>query len=361
MLLLLACWAVGAAAQDGLSPEGAVSLVFESEEWDFGRIEESGGKVQHTFRFTNVADHSVSIERVYSSCGCTTGDYSRRAVGAGKSGEFVVEFDPEGRPGRFDKSLTLVYDQGRGRTELRVRGNVKGRERSKADLYPYVLSGGLRADGLYRAMGNVAQGSSRSMTIALYNSSGREVELSLEHTLRSGALEVAVPRHIEGGETALVSLSYVLDGEQGARYGLLRDSIYVVVDGRRAVEPIVTTAIGVDNFQLGEGRRYAGGKLRLSTSYHDFGSARVGQELTTTIELHNEGTAPVVVRSVTPRAYTSVDLAEGTVIGAGESLEVPMTLRVAEGSYDVLFGGVMLVVSDSQRPVREIRLAAEVK
>lgn len=332
------------------------ALRFDTTEWNFGRIDEGDGKVSHTFRYTNTSDHSVAIEAVYSSCGCTTGDYSRRPLAAGKSGEFVVSFDPEGRPGRVDKTMTIVCDGGKGRIELRIKGHVKGRERSKADLYPFVLAEGVRADGLYKALGNVAQQTTKSTTLALYNDSSHSVEIAVERAAESGALELAVPRHVAAGQSALVSLTYALVDEE-PRYGLLRDSLYIVVDGVRAAEPIVTTAIGVDKFDDRKQRP----KAKIATTYYDFGPARVGESLTTHITIANEGSEMLVVRSVTPRAYTSVGLTEGDEIAPGESREVPVTLSVAEDSYGLLFGGAMIVVNDPSRPVRELRVAAQVE
>ncbi|MBR1957903.1 MAG: DUF1573 domain-containing protein [Tidjanibacter sp.] len=357
--VLLSIWALmlaGAlsAQQTDTTPN---ALLFEEVEWNFGRIEEEAGKVSHTFVYTNTATHPVAIERVYSSCGCTTGDYSRRPLKPGASEKFTITFNPEDRPGRFDKRITLVYDEGRGRTELRIKGVVRGRKRSTEVLYPYALGAGVRADSNYKAFGNVAQGTSKSMTIALANTSKRGVSIATEWVEQSGALELFLPDTLAPGEVALTTATYVLPSDE-ARYGLLRDKVGVLIDGVRSEVVLTTTAIGVDNFDR-EAKEVP--KARIEPTWVDFGEVEVPSVQRCTVVLTNEGTAPLVVRKVSPREGTTIGLTEGTTIAPRESVSVEVVLEVPRGAYDTLFGGGMIVVNDPARPVRELRVGATIK
>ena len=219
-------------------PKEAVSFVFEETVWDFGRIDERDGEQSHAFRFRNEADHSVAIERVYTSCGCTSTNYSRRPILSGQESEFVVTFDPEGRAGRVDKVVTIVYDGGKGQTDLRIKGRVKARPRSVEEDYPYDLGEGLRSDATYRDFGNVEQGRSKSMTLALANTTPRPVELEIRWIEQSGRLEVALPTIMEGDGKALVTMTYVPGSGESGHYGLLRDRFVLVVDGQQAIQDI---------------------------------------------------------------------------------------------------------------------------
>lgn len=337
----------------------AKELVFDSLVHDFGRIKEVDGPVRHTFVFTNPFDHPIAIERVYTSCGCTHTDYSRKAIKPGEQGTFTVEFDPEGREGKFDKKVTIVYNNGSGRTHLRVKGRVEGRPRSVADYYPQSLGGGVRADANYRAFGNMAQGATRSMTIALINTLDHPITLDYVWHEASGALEVDMPTDLGAGEVALVSLTYSLTN--GDKYGLLRDRIEPIIDGERYGHEIVATAIGIDNFELSD--KWAGrAKADIDPVYHDFGDARKGQWLTTELTVKNGGTAPLVVRSVFPREGTTIEgLTEGLTLAPGQSVVAKVTFVVPIEGYDTVFGGAMVVVNDPLRPVRELRVAANIK
>lgn len=335
----------------------ATSLVFEEVEWNFGRIEEDGGKVSHTFGYTNTAPHPVSIERVYTSCGCTTGDYSRRPLKAGASEQFTVTFDPDGRPGRFDKRITIVYDQGRGRTILRIKGVVKGRKRSEEDIYPYALGSGVRVDATYKAFGNVGQGSSKSMTIALVNTSDEGVRIEPLWEERSGLLELFLPNTLAPKEVALATATYVLSEEE-PHYGLLRDKVGILINGAKSETFFTTTAFGVDHFEKSATRKP---RAVIEPSWYDFGEVEVPSVQRCVIRITNDGTAPLVVRSVTPREGTTIGLTDGTTIAPSETLTVEVELEVPAGTYDTLFGGGMIVVNDPARPVRELRFGATAK
>lgn len=330
------------------------SLVFGEVEWNFGRIEEEGGKVSHTFDYTNTATYPVSIERVYSSCGCTTGDYSRRPLKAGASEQFTITFDPEGRPGRFDKRITIVYDQGRGRTTLRIKGAVKGRKRSDEDVYPYALGGGVRTDATYKAFGNVEQDGSKSMTIALVNTSDKGVRIEPQWEECSGLLELFLPDTLAPKEVALATATYLLSKEE-PRYGLLRDKVWLLIDGTRSKEVFTTTAFGVDRFDKSAAHKP---RAVIEPSWYDFGEVEVPSVQRCTVSITNEGTAPLVVRNVTPREGTKIRLPEGATILPNEKLAVEVELEVPIGTYDTLFGGGMIVVNDPARPVRELRFGA---
>ena len=337
--------------------ESGGSLVFETTEWDFGHIEEVDGKVSHTFRYRNDADYAVAIERVYTSCGCTTGDYSRRPLKAGGEGTFTAIFDPEGRGGEVEKSLTIVYDGGKGRTELTIRGEVEPRPRTVADDYPYDMGGGIRCNVTYRAFGNVPQGESVSMTFGLANTSDKVVELDAEWSERSGAMELSMPEALGPGERALATMTYQPGGNSEERYGLMRDRFTLLFDGQRARESIVATAIGVDSFT--KSRKSA--KAEISPVYHNFGTVKYGDVCEVDVVIKNDGKKDLIIRSVELRDGTTIDLKAGERIAPGESITRRMTLRVTNANYSTLFGGVMIVVNDPSKPVRELRLAAEVE
>ena len=195
------------------------------------------------------------------------------------------------------------------------------------------------------------------MTIALVNTSDKGVRLEPEWEERSGALELFLPDTLAPGEVALATATYLLPDE-GGRYGLLRDRVWVTIDGTQSKEPIVCTAIGVDNFD-----RNATAKPQavMAPTWHDFGEVKAPSVQRCTVKIHNEGRAPLVVRNVTPREGTTIALTEGDVIAVGQTIVVEVTLEVPADSFDTVFGGGMIVVNDPLRPVRELRVGATIK
>lgn len=355
ILLVMLLVALSLSAQETTQ---AVSFVFEQTEWDFGRIDERDGVISHSFRFRNEADHSVAIERVYTECGCTSTNYSRRPIRSGQESEFVVTFDPEGRAGRVDRVVTLVYDSGKGRTDLHIKGKVKARPRSVEEDFPYDLGQGLRSDALYKSFGNVGQGLSKSMTMALVNTTTKPVELELKWLERSGLLEVELPEVLGGDSKALVSMTYVPQQQGVPHYGIMRDRFVVLVDGVETSQEIVATAVGTDNLR---NKSTVTTECELSTLYHHFGTQRGGAVCQMDVTITNKGDEALYIRALELRQGTTLDLRVGEAIAAGESITRKLTFHISAKGFDTVFGGVMLVVNDAQRPVVELRVVADVE
>lgn len=221
------------------------SLLFEETEWNFGEIKEADGVVSHEFRYRNTTDEFIAIERIYTSCGCTSGEYSRRPLKPGGEAIFTVTFDPTERGGKVDKSVTIAYN-GEERTVLRVKGRVIPRPLSPEELYPYELGGGIRSDSSIKPFGKVSMGRVRSMTIALINTSDKMVEIEIGWEKCSGALEINTPLDMEPGEKALVTLVYAPTKENTKESKLLIDEFRFVIDGTPS-EMLFRTSAVVDN------------------------------------------------------------------------------------------------------------------
>ncbi|MDH6312836.1 hypothetical protein M2137_001621 [Parabacteroides sp. PFB2-10] len=115
MALLLATGAAN--AQAVISTENA--------NFDFGEVKEADGKVEHAFVIKNTGDQPLVITRVIPSCGCTTPDWTKEPIAAGKTGTIKITFDPANRPGPFTKTIS-VYSNGKtGSFILTIRGEVK--------------------------------------------------------------------------------------------------------------------------------------------------------------------------------------------------------------------------------------------
>ena len=99
-------------------------LAFDSERHDFGAFDE-GLTVTTYLAFTNTGDAPVTLTEVRPSCGCTTPAYPTGAIAPGDRGEIVVAFNSEGRPGPFEKHVTVVAQGAEPRvTTLTIVGDV---------------------------------------------------------------------------------------------------------------------------------------------------------------------------------------------------------------------------------------------
>lgn len=75
---------------------------------DIGTVCEETDSVNCTFEVVNRGDSPLFIQGVYVSCGCVKATHSTDAIMPGKSGTVTATLFPEGREGRFLKSI-YVY------------------------------------------------------------------------------------------------------------------------------------------------------------------------------------------------------------------------------------------------------------
>ena len=99
-------------------------ITCEKSVHNFGEIREADGKVSHTFVVKNEGTTPLVISQVSASCGCTTPEWTKEPIQAGKEGEVKVTFDPKNRPGNFMKTIRLYGNGMKNGFLLTIRGKV---------------------------------------------------------------------------------------------------------------------------------------------------------------------------------------------------------------------------------------------
>ena len=87
------------------------NLKFTNESHDFGSVEE-GAAADHVFEFVNTGKEPLIIQRVQPSCGCTTPDWTKEPIAPGQTGMIKASYGTQGRPGHFEKTLTVFSNAG---------------------------------------------------------------------------------------------------------------------------------------------------------------------------------------------------------------------------------------------------------
>ncbi|MDE5883041.1 MAG: DUF1573 domain-containing protein [Muribaculaceae bacterium] len=112
--------ALPAGAKDDAKP------VMEAKETvhNFGNIREDGGPVSCEFEFENVGKGNLVIVSATAECGCTKPEFPKQPIAPGKKGKISVTYTPLGRPGGFDKVVTVKTNGKPGKMRFKIRGTV---------------------------------------------------------------------------------------------------------------------------------------------------------------------------------------------------------------------------------------------
>ncbi len=104
------------------------TMDFAKTEHDFGTIKEEIGAVTTRFEFKNTGDTPLIIQRVSSSCGCTTPSYSREPILPGSEGTVAAQYSTVSRPGAFSKTIRVYTNVPDTVYVLTIKGNVTPRQ-----------------------------------------------------------------------------------------------------------------------------------------------------------------------------------------------------------------------------------------
>lgn len=125
MKKILMAMAGAAAGAFGINA-GEPAVEFTELVHDFGTIAENGGPVSHEFEFINSGDAPLMVVNATASCGCTRPDFPKKPVAASKKGKIKVTYLPAGRPGEFNKTVTVKTNAKKKgkKVTLRIKGFV---------------------------------------------------------------------------------------------------------------------------------------------------------------------------------------------------------------------------------------------
>ncbi len=351
---------VARSQESAVGGKGTQTARFDHEKWNFGDVAEDGGKVEHTFVFTNVSSKPVVVLDVVSGCGCTTPSYSRKPVMRGEKGEIVVSFDPMNRPGHFSKGISVQISGSTEPVTLLVEGVVTPRVKSTEELYPFDMGDGVRFDSNFRAFAYVGRGERVEESIGWINTSGRDVRLSFEELERSGMLRIEAPLMLKAGEKGAIVIAYEVPSDSD-RYGILSDVLGVDIDGRRARTMLSVHAIAVDRHDTAADDM-SSPKGELSKKFIKFGDVKHGRTVAdASVELANIGDNELVIRAVEWQSKAlKCSLKAGDRVAAGGKTVVKFTLDTSEVDYGVWVDRVRIITDDPSRPMQTLRVTAVV-
>jgi hypothetical protein len=114
-------------------------LTFDRDAYDFGNVPE-GTMATHEFKFKNTGNQPIVIATVQASCGCTTPDWTKTPVLPGKSGMVRAVYSSAGRPGVFNKTVTITSNATEPSRVLSIKGTVLTKDELRPTLTPAQLA-----------------------------------------------------------------------------------------------------------------------------------------------------------------------------------------------------------------------------
>ncbi len=178
-------------------------IKMEKESHNFGVINE-GVQAKYDFVFTNTGNQPVVIQSVNASCGCTTPFYTKEPIMPNKKGIISASFDSNGRPGVFNKSVSVVSNAKNGNINLTIQGEVKGKTQEQIEASKIILT----LEKQSHDFGNIQAGQTVAQKFTVKNTGKADLTISSVQSDCRCVTHTISKNTLKAGETAILELRY---------------------------------------------------------------------------------------------------------------------------------------------------------
>jgi len=335
-------------------------LQFREEIFDFGAIKEQAGPAVHEFTFINNSTRKIKILKVQASCGCTTPDWTKEAIEPGKSGFIQASFNPIGRPGYFNKSLTVTTDFDANPIILQIKGQVSVEGETEVVQFQAANGNWKLKSGSFN-MGKVFTNDQYTVRdFQVLNGGEKPVTFSGKY-IGPAYIKIDVqPKTLAPGEKGNIKVSY--NGKMKGKYGFQSDNVEIFTDDEiMSTKSFSIYATLEDEFpQLTPEELAKSPQLRVQYSTLDFGKLRPHTASTREIQFYNTGKKELDIKSLQGNCTCVTASAEKTSIKPGESSLIKISLD-PQDRKGALQKSLTIYSNDPQNPVQRITFSGYVE
>jgi hypothetical protein len=268
-------------------------ISFDKTSHDFGAITQEDGLATVVFNFTNTGAEPIVISSVSTSCGCTSPDYSKEPVAPGGKGFVSAAYNPVGRPGTFNKTLTVVSNAENNNIVLTISGEVTEKVKNVEDEYPNEV-GTIRLDKVLANFASIYNDEIKTETINIINKGTENVVVTVNESQLPAYIKISIePSTIQKDQTGIITISF--DGSKVDDWDYVRALFYLYLNGTINTNTKITaTAIVKERFD--ETEKENAPKIEFESTEFDFGSLKQGESVDYTYTFKNTGKSDLIIR-----------------------------------------------------------------
>ncbi|MEL7585367.1 MAG: DUF1573 domain-containing protein [Prolixibacteraceae bacterium] len=332
-------------------------IAFSKLEHDFGSFKEEDGLQAYSFVFTNRGATPLILNHVHASCGCTTPEWTQKPVAPGEKGFIKVIYNPQGRPGPFNKTITVSTNAENEQTILRIKGIVEARPKTLSELYPRQI-GPVRARSNHVNFSTVRETQVLTDSLEIVNDSDEPVRLGFRSTPEHLKVRVQ-PSTLMPDAKGHVIITY--DGGKVNNYGFVINRIYLDVNGKSDFNNSIgiTATIEEDFSALSPEELASAPVISFDRMSYDFGNIREGDRPEYTFIIQNKGKRELIIRDIKTSCGCTVVSPAKKVIGANE--RVPMKVIFdSSGKRGRQNKAITIITNDPKMPTSILRVSTNI-
>ena len=334
-------------------------ITFDKTTHDFGKINEADGRVTTTFTLKNEGMTPLVLSNVRASCGCTTPKWTHEPIEPGQTGEITVTYNPNGRPGRFQKTVTVTSNATEPSAKLYIKGEVIPKPANTGKTYA-VKMGELNLNKKSINFGSLVQGAPKTLEIEYANQTDKEITVEILMSEKDSYIIPNVTLHtVAPNQTG--KLQFALQTDKCPLLGPVSATAYVMVNGKRDIsktyEITISANIKEDFSRLTIEERQQAPIVEVAREIN-LGTIAQGKKASSKLTVSNVGINPLLIRRVVVSDETVHVVEPKGAIKAGRKADLKLEVEVSADTAAAQYARVLtLITNDPQTPVINIKLS----
>lgn len=331
-------------------------ITFEKTEHDFGKIHEEAGRVSVVFNFKNEGMAPLVLSNVRASCGCTTPTWTKEPVEPGQTGSITVTYNPNGRPGRFQKTVTITSNASEPTKKVYIKGEVLPKQAKPVNKYT-VAVGALSMKTKVLDLGTIKKGENKSGELEYANLGDAEhaVELATNAADAYFFNQVTLPT-VKPNEIG--KFVFAIDTKATKLYGPVEAYAYVVVDGKKDISDtyklVVKANIEEDFSQMTIEEKQQAPFIETANEYK-IGKVSAGKTAKYTLAIKNVGINPLEIR----RIYSedkALNIKSPKAIKSGKKGSANIEINTKGLEAADYTREIVIISNDYQNPIKRVKI-----
>ncbi len=196
-------------------------------EHNFGSFKEEEGRQTYDFEVTNTGNAPLVIQNIVASCGCTLPEWTKQPIPPGGKGKITAVYDPQHRPGAFNKTLSVYTNAKPQVVVISIKGEVIPREKTIEELFVFPV-GSIRFENNHLAFTNVKKTEKKIRVMQVINPSNEAVSIEFDDLPGHLTLK-ANPGTLKPGQKGIIEGTY--DATKNNSWGHVNDMVKVKLNG----------------------------------------------------------------------------------------------------------------------------------
>ena len=331
-------------------------ITFEKTEHDFGKINEADGRVSTVFEFKNEGMAPLILSNVRASCGCTTPTWTKEPIEPGKTGTITVTYNPTGRPGRFQKTVTITSNASEATKRVYIKGEVIPKAAKPANKYT-ISVGALSMKSKTLDLGTIKKGESKSGELEYANLTKEDHHVELATNAADAFLISQVTlADVKADQTG--KFVFAIDSKNPKLYGPQEAYAFVVIDGKKEIDEahkLTIKANVVEDFSgLTVEQKQQAPIIEVPAEYNA-GKVVKGKNLKFSFPIKNIGANPLEIRRVYA-ADKALNVKQPKAVKSGKKSNVSVEINTKNMTPGAYGREVVVITNDYLNPIKRVKI-----